>query len=319
MPDVNQSSSSGFILQGFSDYPDIQIPLFCLFLLIYLLTLQGNVLILIVIYQTSLLHIPMYFFLCNLAFIDMFSSSVSQPKLLSMLLGRDNTISFGGCMTQLHSFMSLTCVEFISLTVMAYDRYVAICNPLRYLIVMNKRVCVVLVIACWMFSLAEPMLHTLFISHLPFCRSQAIDHFFCDPSILLTLSCANTFSVQLLTYVLCSLVALPAFALTVASYTYIISTILKIHSATGRKKAFSTCTSHLTVVSLFYGTIIITYMRPTSQYSSNLSKPFSFLYTALIPLINPFIYTLRNKDIKTHISNIIEFKRSRLQLAGSAL
>ncbi|KAE8587911.1 hypothetical protein XENTR_v10022181 [Xenopus tropicalis] len=319
MPDVNQSSSSGFIFQGFSDYPDIQIPLFCLFLLIYLLMLQGNVLILTVIYQTSLLHTPMYFFLCNLAFIDMFSSSVSQPKLLSMLLGGDNTISFGGCMTQLYCFMSLTCTEFVSLTVMAYDRYVAICNPLRYLIVMNRRVCVILFIACWMVGFALPVSHTVLISHLPFCRSQTIDHFFCDPSILLTLSCASTFSIELLTYVLCSLVALPAFALTVASYTYIISTIIKIHSATGRKKAFSTCTSHLTVVSLFYGTILITYMSPTSQYSSTLSKPFSFLYTALIPLINPFIYTLRNKDIKTHISNIIEFKRSHLQLAGSVL
>ncbi|KAE8587914.1 hypothetical protein XENTR_v10022184 [Xenopus tropicalis] len=310
MPAENQSSSSGFILQGFSDYPDIQIPLFCLFLLIYLLTLQGNILILIVIYQTSLLSFPMYFFLCNLAFLDLCASSVSQPKLLSMLLRGDNTISFGGCMTQLHFFLSLTCAEFVSLTVMAYDRYVAICNPLRYLIVMNRRVCVILVITCWMFSLAEPMSHTVLISHLPFCRSQAIDHFFCDPSILLTLSCANTFSIQLLTYVLGSLVGLPAFALTVASYTYIISTIIKIHSATGRKKAFSTCTSHLTVVSLFYGATLITYMRPTSQYSSTLSKPFSLLYTALIPLINPFIYTFRNKDFKQQISNKTKIKRS---------
>ncbi|KAE8587921.1 hypothetical protein XENTR_v10022191 [Xenopus tropicalis] len=313
---MNQSSSSGFILQGFSDYPDIQIPLFCLFLLIYLLTLQGNMLILIVIYQTSLLHIPMYFFLCNLAFIDLCASSVSQPKLLLILLRRDNTISFGGCMTQLHFFMTLTCAEFVSLTVMAYDRYVAICNPLRYLIVMNRKVCVILVITCWMFSLAEPMSHTVLISHLPFCRSRTIDHFFCDLSLLLNLSCANTFFIELLTYVLCSLVALPAFALTVASYTYIISTIIKIHSATGRKKAFSTCTSHLIVVSLFYGATLITYMRPTSQYSSTLSKPFSFLYTALIPLINPFIYTLRNKDIKQHISDQIEVIRSHLPSVG---
>ncbi|KAE8587915.1 hypothetical protein XENTR_v10022185 [Xenopus tropicalis] len=310
MPAENQSSSSGFILQGFSDYPDIQIPLFCLFLLIYLLTLLGNVLILIVIYQTSLLSFPMYFFLCNLALIDLCTSSVSQPKLLSMLLRGDNTISFGGCMTQLHFFFTLACDEIVSLAVMAYDRYVAICNPLRYLIVMNRRVCVMLVITCWMFSLAEPVSHTVLISHLPFCRSQAIDHFFCDPSILLNLSCASTFSVQLLTYVLGSLVGLPAFALTVASYTYIISTILKIHSATGRKKAFSTCTSHLTVVSLFYGATLITYMRPTSQYSSTLSKPFSLLYTALIPLINPFIYTFRNKDFKQQISNKTKIKRS---------
>ncbi|KAE8587925.1 hypothetical protein XENTR_v10022195 [Xenopus tropicalis] len=308
MPAENQSSSSGFILQGFSDYPDIQIPLFCLFLLIYILTLQANVLILIVIYQTSLLHTPMYFFLCNLAFIDLCTSSVSQPKLLSILLRGDNTISFVGCMTQLHFFLSLACSEFLSLTVMAFDRYVAICNPLRYLTVMNRNFCVLLAITCWTFSFSAPLSHTVLISHLPFCRSQAIDHFFCDPSILLNLSCASTFFIEMLTYVLDSIVGLPAFALTVASYTYIISTIIKIHSATGRKKAFSTCTSHLTVVILFYGTTLITYMMPISQYSSTTSKPFSFLYTALIPLINPFIYTLRNKDIKQHI--LIETNRN---------
>uniref|UniRef100_A0A6I8RL55 Olfactory receptor n=1 Tax=Xenopus tropicalis TaxID=8364 RepID=A0A6I8RL55_XENTR len=290
---LNNSSSSGFIFQGFSDYPDIQIPLFCLFLLIYLLMLQGNVLILTVIYQTSLLHTPMYFFLCNLAFIDMFSSSVSQPKLLSMLLGGDNTISFGGCMTQLYCFMSLTCTEFVSLTVMAYDRYVAICNPLRYLIVMNRRVCVILFIACWMVGFALPVSHTVLISHLPFCRSQTIDHFFCDPSILLTLSCASTFSIELLTYVLCSLVALPAFALT-------------FKSVEERQKGFSTCGSHLAVVILFYGTILIIYTRPSSQYSSSKGlKPFSVVYTVLIPMVNPLIYTLRNKEVKSALWKII--------------
>ncbi|XP_018086352.1 olfactory receptor 8H1 [Xenopus laevis] len=312
-------NSSGFILQGFSDYPDMQIPLFCLFLLIYLLTLQGNVLILIVIYQTSSLHIPMYFFLCNLAFIDLCASSVSQPKLLSILLRGDGAISFSGCMIQMYCFLSLTCAEFVSLTVMAYDRYVAICYPLRYLIVMNKRVCVILVIFCWMFSFAEPMSHTLLISHLPFCRSRTLDHFFCDPSILLNLSCANTFSIELLTYVLGSLVGLPAFALIIVSYTYIISTIVKIRSTTGREKAFSTCTSHLTVVIVFYGTTLITYMQPKSQYSSTLSKPFSFLYTALVPLINPFIYALRNKDIKQQIFNKIEFQRGHCQQADTLM
>ncbi|OCT68904.1 olfactory receptor 8U1 [Xenopus laevis] len=306
-------NSSGFIFQGFSDYPNMQIPLFCLFLLIYLLTLQGNVLILIVIYQTSSLHIPMYFFLCNLAFIDLCAASVSQPKLLSILLRGDNVISFGGCMIQMYCFITLTCAEFVSLTVMAYDRYVAICNPLSYLIVMNRRVCVMLLIICWILSFAEPMSHTLLISQLPFCRSRIIDHFFCDLSILLNLSCASTASIELLTYILGSLVGLPAFALIIASYTYIISTILKIHSATGRKKAFTTCTSHLTVVIVFYGTTLITYMQPTSQYSSTLSKPFSFLYTALVPLINPFIYTLRNKDIKQQISNQIHFKSGHWQ------
>ncbi|OCT68909.1 hypothetical protein XELAEV_18040217mg [Xenopus laevis] len=174
IPDKNQSSNSGFNLQGFSDYPELQIPLFCLFLLIYLLTLLANVLILIVIYQASLLHIPMYFFLCNLAFIDICTSSVSQPKLLSMLSSRDNTISFSACMTQLYFFLSLACSEFVSLTVMAYDRYVDIRNPLSYLTVMNRRVCVLLAITSRKFSFSATLAHTLLISHLPFCRPWAV-------------------------------------------------------------------------------------------------------------------------------------------------
>ncbi|OCT68908.1 hypothetical protein XELAEV_18040216mg [Xenopus laevis] len=252
----------------------------------------------------------MYFFLCNLAFIDICTSSVSQPKLLSMLSRGDNTISFVACMTQLHFFLSLACAEFVSLTVMAFDRYVAICYPLRYLIVINRSVCVLLAITSWIFSFSVTLIHTLLISHLPFCRSWAIDHFFCDPSLLLDLSCANTFFIEKLTYVLDSVIGLPAFALTVASYTYIISTIGKLRSTVGRKKAFSTFTSRITVVILFYGTTLITYMMPISQYSSTISKPFSFLYTALMPLINPFIYTLRNKDIKQHIASKIEINRN---------
>uniref|UniRef100_A0A803JZH9 Olfactory receptor n=1 Tax=Xenopus tropicalis TaxID=8364 RepID=A0A803JZH9_XENTR len=301
--DNNKSSTDGFILQGFSEYTELRIPLFCLFLLIYLLTLKANLLILIVIcYRTSLWQTPMYFFLCNLAFIDIFTSSVYQPKLILVLSSGDNTISFSGCLFQLHCFMSLACTEFVSLTAMAYDRYVAICNPLRYLIVMNRRFCVILVITCWMVGFTEPLSHTLLISTLPFCGSRKVDHFFCDLTVLLKLSCKDTFFIQVLTYVLGSVVGLPAFALIIASYTYIIATILKIHSATGRKKAFSTCTSHLTVVILFYGSILITYMRPPSQYSAILSKPTAFLYTSLTPLINPFIYTLRTKEMKNYVS-----------------
>ncbi|OCT68898.1 hypothetical protein XELAEV_18040206mg [Xenopus laevis] len=304
----NESSTDHFIFQGFSNDTMMRIPLFCLFLITYLLTLKANVLILIVIYRTSLWHTPMYFFLCNLAFIDIFTSSVYQPKLLKVLLRGDNTISFIGCIFQLHCFMSLVCTEFVSLTVMAYDRYVAICNPLRYLIVMNRGFCVILVISCWMVGFTEPLSHTLLVSTLPFCGSRRLDHFFCDLIILLKLSCKDTFFIELLTYILCSVIGLPAFALNIASYIYIVATILKIHSATGRKKAFSTCTSHLTVVILFYGRLFITYMRPPSHYSSALSKPFSLLYTALTPLINPFIYTLRTKEMKQYVSRNSIFK-----------
>ncbi|XP_031747581.1 olfactory receptor 6M1-like [Xenopus tropicalis] len=243
----------------------------------------------------------MYFFLCNLAFIDIFTSSVYHPKLLLGLLGGNNTISFIGCLFQLQCFMFLACTQFVSLTAMAYDRYVAICNPLRYLIVMNRRFCVILITACWIFGFTEPLSHTLLISTLPFCSSRIIDHFFCDLTVLLKLSCKDTFYIELLTYISGALVGLPAFALIIASYTYIISTIIKIHSATGRKKAFSTCSFHLTVVIVFYGSILITYLRPPAQYSAILSKPSAFLYTALTPLSNPFIYALRTKEIKQYI------------------
>ncbi|XP_041429867.1 olfactory receptor 6Y1-like [Xenopus laevis] len=302
MPDRNQTSTNGFILQGFSCYTQLWVPLFCLFLLVYLLTLQANVLISVVIYKTSLWHTPMYFFLCNLAFIDIFTTSIYQPKILSVLLTEDSTISFNACLFQLHCFISLICAEFVSLAVMAYDRYVAICNPLRYMTVLNRRVCVILVITCWIVAFTEPLPRTMLISQLPFCRSLVIDHFFCDLTVLIKLSCRDTSLIELLTYISCSVIGLPAFVLIVSSYTCIIFTFLKIRSATGRKKAFSTCTSHLTVVILFCCSTLITYMIPSSQYSSTLSKPFSFLYTALTPLINPFIYSLRNKDIKCCLS-----------------
>ncbi|KAE8587907.1 hypothetical protein XENTR_v10022177 [Xenopus tropicalis] len=274
MTDKNQSSTNGFILQGFSGYTQLRVPLLCLFLLIYLVTLLTNVLISAVIYRTSLWHTPMYFFLCNLAFIDIFTTSIYQPKIIFILLTQDSTISFGACLFQLHCFISLTCAEFVSLAVMAYDRYVAI----------------------------YPLPRTMLISQLPFCGSLVIDHFFCDLTILIKLSCRDTAFIELFTYISCSLIGLPAFVLIISSYTCIILIFLKIHSATGRKKAFSTCTSHLIMVILFCCSTLITYMIISSQYSSTFSKPFSFLYTALTPLINPFIYTLRNKDIKHCLS-----------------
>ncbi|KAG8449767.1 hypothetical protein GDO86_016427 [Hymenochirus boettgeri] len=300
----NQNNSNGFVLLGFSEYPLLQIPLFCIFLLIYLLSLQGNFLILIVTYHASLLHIPMYFFLCNLSFIDILTSSISQPKLLCMLLIGPYTISFNECILQLYFFLSLVCAEFVLLTIMAYDRYVAICNPLRYLILMNRRVCVLLVITCWIFGFAEPLSYTLLTSKLQFCRSHTIDHYFCDPSILLKLSYTDTSFLEIMTFILGSLVGIPAFTIIVASYAYIISTVLNIPSSVGRKKAFSTCSSHLIVIILYYGGTLITYMRPSSQYATSLSKPFSILYTALIPSVNPFIYTLRNEDFKQYLVKI---------------
>ncbi|KAM4690426.1 olfactory receptor 8U3-like [Rhinophrynus dorsalis] len=200
MPDLKKNKTNELFLQGFSEDPQLQIPLFCAFLLIYLLTLLGNLVILTVIYMNPVLHIPMYLFLCSLSCIDISASSVSQPKLLSMLLLGDNSISFFGCLIQLYCFMSLIAVEIISLTSMAYDRFVAICNPLRYSILMNKSICVKMIIICWIWGFFVPISHTLLISQLSFCRSHVINHFFCDFSMLIKLSCTDTFYVELNLY-----------------------------------------------------------------------------------------------------------------------
>ncbi|XP_073465060.1 olfactory receptor 6C3-like [Aquarana catesbeiana] len=248
----------------------------------------------------------MYFFLRCLSFLDISYSSVIQPKLLSILLTGDGTISHAGCITQLYFFMCLTCTEFILLTAMGYDRYVAICDPLHYPLLMNKQSCFLLAALSWIIGFLDPMAHTIVISQLPFCASRIISHFYCDYSILVKLSCADTMLIETMSLIFGFLVGFTTFSLTLTSYFYIISTILRISSAHGRKKAFSTCVSHLTVVTLFYGTVLIMYMRPTSQYSTSLGKSFSVLYTVLIPMLNPLIYTLRNQDVKKSLRKIID-------------
>ncbi|XP_053330350.1 olfactory receptor 1019-like [Spea bombifrons] len=250
----------------------------------------------------------MYFFLCNFSFLDIFYSSVTQPLLLSLLLEGHGIISFSECITQLYIFMSLACTEFVSLTAMAYDRYVAICKPLHYPVLMNTKICLLLTTSCWLIGFLDPLAHTVVISQLPFCRPRIINHFYCDLTVLLNLSCVDKLFIEIMTYVVGSVVALPAFMLTLSSYVFIISTILKINSASGRHKAFSTCGSHLTVVILFYSTVLVMHMRPSSQYLLNQDKLLSILYTAIIPMLNPLIYSLRNKDVKKSIQKIISYK-----------
>ncbi|KAM4663599.1 olfactory receptor 8I2-like [Discoglossus pictus] len=303
MPYQYHNKTNGFILEGITDLPELQIPLFLVFLLMYLLTLMGNLVIITVVYLDLHLHNPMYYLLCNLAFLDILYSSIIQPKLLSVFLTEHN-ISFIGCIIQLYIFLSLASTEFLSLTAMAYDRYVAICNPLHYLVIMSKRVCVLLTVTCWLIGFADPAAHTVVIAQLPFCRSRVINHFYCDVSVLLKLSCVDTSFIEFMSFIVGSVLGLPAFLLTLTSYVCIISTILKISSAKGRQKAFSTCVSHLTVVILFYGSLLIVYMRPTPYYSSTQAKPLSLLYTVLIPLCNPLIYTLRNNDVRRALQKI---------------
>ncbi|KAG8449765.1 hypothetical protein GDO86_016425 [Hymenochirus boettgeri] len=306
MQNESQIESSDFILLGFTVLPELQFTVFFLFLLIYLLTLTGNLLIIICVFLDRLLQKPMYFFLQSLSLLDISYSTVIQPKFLSILQTGNGIISFVNCITQLYFFMSLTCTEFILLTAMAYDRFVAICNPLHYPLIMNKKACFLIVTFCWVAGFLDPLAHTIAISQLPFCMAHLIDHFYCDYSVLLKLSCVKTMLIEVMSLLFGSIVGFSTFSLTLISYIYIFSTIWKIPSAGGRHKTFSTCVSHLTVVILFYGTVLIMYMRPTSQYSSSIGKSFSLLYTILIPICNPLIYTLRNKDVKTSLQKQIK-------------
>uniref|UniRef100_A0A6I8Q8L5 G-protein coupled receptors family 1 profile domain-containing protein n=1 Tax=Xenopus tropicalis TaxID=8364 RepID=A0A6I8Q8L5_XENTR len=291
----NKTSVSDFVLLGLTDQTRLQIILFVCILIIYLLNLTGNFLIMLLIISDPTLHIPMYFFLWNLAFIDICYSSVVVPKMLSDLLSTKRTISFIGCISQIHFFHFLGSSEVMLFSAMSYDRYVAIQNPLRYSSIMNIRLCLQLSLGCLMLGFFHSLLHTLLIAKLPFCGPDVINHFFCDIKPLLKLACTDT---SLNFYIIGSVFGLPAFILTLSSYVCIVSTIMKIHSAQGRWKTFSTCVSHLTVVIIFYGTLLIVYMSPITYYSSAKAKSLSLLYTVLIPLCNPLIYTLRNKDVK---------------------
>ncbi|XP_075698856.1 olfactory receptor 5AR1-like [Rhinoderma darwinii] len=301
----NESHAVQFTILCFSDLPHLQVPLFIIFLTIYLNIIFGNTLVFLAIVFDSYLHTPMYIFLCNLSILDICYTSTTLPKLLFMLVTQHKTISLVGCMSQMHFFLCFACTEMILLAVMAYDRYVAICHPLHYTQIMSSRNSLVAIISVWILSLLEPVSFTVLVANLSFCSSNQIDHFFCDASPLLKLSCSDTTHVNMITYLLGALIGMSTFMLTLISYVYIIFNIMKIHSAVGRSKTFSTCASHLTCVLLFYGTTLSLYMRPTSMYYPKQDKFFSLLYIIVIPLLNPIIYTLKNKQFKDAFIKLI--------------
>nr|XP_033780532.1 olfactory receptor 1009-like [Geotrypetes seraphini] len=298
MEEENITEVTEFIILGFPEFPELQIPLFLLFLLIYLIILMGNLTIITMTCLDSRLHTPMYFFLCNLSFLDISYTSVTLPKLLDIFLRKSQHISKNGCFAQMYFFLFSVCVEYVLLTVMSYDRYVAICHPLRYATIMDPRLCVLMAAGTWIFGFFVPMTHTVLVSGLSYCGSNEINHFFCDPSALLQLSCTSTSTVESVTYIIGSFVTLPCLISTLVSYIYIISTILRIRSSEGRRKAFSTCSSHLTVVILFYGTLIFSYERPTSTQSLSQNKLSAMFFNGLIPMFNPMIYSLKNQEVK---------------------
>ncbi|KAM5129970.1 olfactory receptor-like protein OLF1 [Mantella aurantiaca] len=309
MEQYNRTCMSSFILLGLSSIPYLQVIYFLIFLIIYGVTLSGNVLLIVLVRIDSQLHTPMYFFLTNLSFIDICFSSTIVPKILVNTLSQDKSISFLGCASQMYFSLALGATECFILAVMAYDRYVAICNPLRYQIIMHKRLCVFLATLSWVLSFLNAVIHAVFTFQLPYCKSKLVNHFFCEMPPLFRLSCRDTLFNEVAVYISGGIIALCSFVLTLISYFHIISTILMIRSNKGRSKVFSTCGSHLTVVSLYYGTIAFMYLRPRSSYSPDRDRAISMLYTVVTPMLNPIIYSIRNKDVKGTLKKRLAMKR----------
>ncbi|XP_063158187.1 olfactory receptor 6B1-like [Candoia aspera] len=309
----NQTVVTEFLLLGFKTRPELQIVLFVVFLAIYMATVFGNILIVAVVLTNHNLHKPMYFFLGNLSVSEICYSSVIVPRTLVSFIRDYHGISFSGCFLQFYFMGSFACFECYLLSTMSFDRYLAICKPLSYVTIMNHRLCVQLSLVSWMIGFVSTSFTTLFASQLIFCGPNEMDHFFCDYSPLLFLACSDSYQAETSMSVLGSACTMPALLMTLASYVCIIRTILRIPSISGRRKAFSTCSSHLIVVAIFYGTLIIVYTLPKSNRLNNLNKVFSVLYTVLTPMMNPFIYTLRNREFKDALrkvtNNIVSSRR----------
>ncbi|XP_025323620.1 olfactory receptor 11L1-like [Canis lupus baileyi] len=309
---TNQTRVTEFIFLGFPGVLHLRITLFVIFLTVYLLSLTGNTLIIFIVLMDITLQTPMYIFLGNLSFLEIWYTTATVPKLLDTCLSQVVTISVSGCITQYYFFFSMGATECILLAVMAYDRYLAICSPLRYSLLMSIRVCLRFSAGSWIGGFIAPLLPTILISHLNFCGPQKISHFFCDSDPIFKLSCSDTFLVEALGYTCSSVVILSSFLLTMSSYGHIVVTIIKLSSREARKKTFSTCASHLTVVSIYYGTIIFAYVRPPAKYNFTIGKVISVFYCVVTPLVNPLIYTLRNKDVKKAFRKALARKRMLL-------
>ncbi|XP_063145121.1 olfactory receptor 5AR1-like [Candoia aspera] len=298
MDEGNDSVITEFILQGFTDNPKMQLVLFMVFLLVYAITVLGNLGMILLICTQPQLHKPMYYFLGNLSFVDLCCASTIAPKMLTDLLSETKKISYSACATQLFLFDILADAECLLLAVMAYDRYVAICNPLLYPAVMSKKACQQLITIVYFTGLLDSMIQTSCTFRLSFCSSNIMNHFFCDEPPLLELSCSETYISEIVLFTFVGCVVASSIGMILVSYLYILGTILRMRSAEGRHRAFSTCASHLTAVGIFHGTILYMYFRPSSSYSMDQDKWASVFYTVVIPMLNPLIYSLRNKEVK---------------------
>ncbi|XP_069492406.1 olfactory receptor 8U9-like [Ambystoma mexicanum] len=302
----NQTEGSYLLLMVFSDFSWMKSVLPVVFLAIYLVTIVGNLLLIFLQRIDPRLHTPMYFFLSHLSFIDICSTTTIAPKMIANYFTEDKSISYTACAIQMFVALTLGATECLLLAIMAYDRHVAICQPLRYNVIMSRRTCFLLAASCWISSIVNSLFHTVFTFWWSFCRSKEIKHFFCEIQPLLRLSCADTRMHEMWLFATVTIIAACSSLLTLVSYIHIIATILRIHSSEGKSRVFSTCSSHLLVVIIFYGPIMSIYLRPISSYTSERDRVITMLYTVLIPMCNPLIYAMRNKDVKGAMKKAME-------------
>ncbi|XP_045656555.1 putative olfactory receptor 2B8 [Ursus americanus] len=305
MEQKNGSSFTGFVLLGFSDRPQLELVLFVVLLIFYLFTLLGNTTIIALSHLDPHLQTPMYFFLSNLSFLDLCYTTSTVPQLLVHLRGEDKSISFGGCVAQMFVSLGLGSTECILLGVMAFDRYAAICRPLHYTVVMHPRLCALMASASWVIGFANSLLDTVLTFLVPLCGRNKIDHFLCEVPPLLKLACVDTTVNESVLFFVGVMILLVPVALITVSYGRIVRAVLRIKSPAGQRKAFGTCGSHITVVSLFYGSAIYAYLQPSNNYSQDQGKFVSLFYTIVTPMVNPVIYTLRNKDVTGAMKKVL--------------
>ncbi|XP_036179495.1 olfactory receptor 5B12 [Myotis myotis] len=308
----NSTEVTEFILAGLTDDPKLQIPLFIIFSLIYLITLLGNLGMINLILLDARLHTPMYFFLSNLSLVDFGYSSAVTPKMMAGFLTGEKIINYNACVTQFFFFAAFITVENFLLASMAYDRYAAVCKPLHYTTTMTTGVCARLVIGSYICGFLNASIHTGDMFRLSFCKSNVIDHFFCDAPPLLALSCSDNHITEMVIFLVVGFNVLFSVMIILFSYLFIFITILRMHSSEGRQKAFSTCASHLTAVSIFYGTGIFMYLQPSSSHSMDTDKIASVFYTTVIPMLNPLVYSLRNKEVKSAFKKAIGKAKSSI-------
>ncbi|CAN2390076.1 Olfactory receptor [Pristimantis euphronides] len=298
---VNQSSPGRFILLGLSTVPYLQVLSFLAFLAMYLITLLANILLMTAVRINPKLQTPMYFFLTNLSFIDICFSTTVVPKILKNTLSKDRSISLAECAIQMYFHLAFGATECFILAAMAYDRFAAICKPLHYNIIMSRKTCMCLATVSWTISFINSTIQVIYTFQMSFCRSHHVNHFFCEMPPFLQISCSDTWPHEVSMYITAGIIASLSFFLILISYIYIVSTILNISSAHGRYKALSTCASHIIVVTVYYGTIMLLYLRPHSRSSPDIDKSVSIIYSAVTPMLNPIIYSVRNKDVKGSI------------------